>query len=289
MAMRLIGAIVLTALLVSSRWTQAAGARDVQAQVEATLQLSGTVVVDEKGRPIRHTLDQGATLEGWLTQFIASQVERWQFEPNIVDGKPVVAEVQMHLRLVGHREPGDKVRVRIASTYFGGPSKQPLTDYPQMAQMMPPEFPKGPLRIGGQGVVYLVVQIGRDGRVLNVAAEQTNLRIAGTERQMRNMRADFESAAIRQARHWTFTPPSTGLLVNDESWLIRVPIQFVLTGPRGRVSTPGQWDSYIPGPRNFDMPWAADQLRSAGAPDALPAQVGAYPLTQGIKLLTPLS
>lgn len=287
--MRLIAMVLLAMLLAGSGSVQAAGPKDVLAQAEATLQLTGTVVVDEQGRVIRHTLDQEAMLEEWLTQFVARQVDRWQFEPTRVDGKPVVAEVQMYLRLVGHREPGDKVRVRIAGTHFGGPNTGPLTDYPRIAQMTPPEFPKAPLRIGGQGIVYLLVQIGRDGRVLNIGVEQTNLRIAGTERQMKMMREDFESAAIRQARHWTFTPPSTGLLVNDESWLIRVPIEFALSAPWGRVSTPGQWDSYIPGPRNVDMPWAADQLRSAGAPDALPAQVGAYPLTQGIKLLTPLS
>jgi hypothetical protein len=64
----------------------------------------------------------------------------------------------------------------------------------------------------------------------------------------------------------------------------RVPIEFVLSGEHRAV--PGQWDTYVRGPRKTDIPWAGEQLPTAGSPDALP-EGGIYPLGHGARLLDP--
>jgi hypothetical protein len=167
--------------------------------------------------------------------------------------------------------------VAIASSYFGSTDAVPKTDNPAGIKLSPPQFPKSALRMGGQGTVYLVVQVGRDGKVANVAAEQVNLRVAGTANEMDSLRDQFTMAALRVARGWSFAVPTTGEGADDDSWLVRVPVEFVLGG----------WDTYIPGPRNTDMPWAQEKLKTAGSPDALPDN-GVYPLRQGATLVTPL-
>ena len=141
--------------------------------------------------------------------------------------------------------------------------------------------------MGGKGVVYLLVEVGRDGKVANVDAEQVNLGVVGGEREMDVLRSQFTAAALRAAKGWTFAIPTTGNQANDDSWILRVPVQFVLTGPGEQQHKEGTWDTYIPGPRNMEIPWAQKKLKTAGSPDALPDD-GIYPLRQGATLLTPL-
>ena len=100
------------------------------------------------------------------------------------------------------------------------------------------------------------------------------------------LRKQFTEVAVRAAKRWTFTPPTTGADARNESWLVRVPVEFVMQGDGPEAASAGQWDSYVPGPRNTDMPWAREKLLIAGDPDALP-DGGIYPLRQGAMLLTP--
>ena len=245
--------------------------------------MSGSLVVGPDGEVASHELDPEAPLTPALKAFVDDSIRGWRFQPVLVDGKPVRAKVPMSLRLVAKRADEGKFSVAIASTYFGSKEDVPATDRLRSIRLTPPRFPSGALAMGGKGVVYLVVQVGRDGKVTNVDAEQVNLRVAGTDGQMAALRKQFTDAAVRVARGSTFTIPTTGPEANDATWLVRVPVDYRLDGERQRENG---WDTYIPGPRNFEMPWAAEKLRMAGSPDALP-DAGVYPLQQGATLLNP--
>ena len=258
-----------------------------RAQAESSLQVSGTITIGKDGNVLAHTLDPKAPLGEPLTQFVNKAVAAWRFTPIRVDGELVNARVPMHLRLVAKRAGDDKVSVTIASSYFGSNEAMAATDNPSSTKLTPPKFPQQALHMGGQGTVYLIVQVDRAGKVANVDAEQVNLRVAGSERDMAFIRDQFTDAAVRAARGWTFAIPTTGEGADDANWLVRVPVDFVLTGPDMRKREAGTWDSYIPGPRNMGMPWAQEKLQTAGSPDALPDE-GVYPLRQGATLLTPL-
>ena len=271
------------ALLLVAGMAAAGNAREARQQAESSLRVSGSLVVGPDGEVASHELDPKAPLTPALKAFVDDSIRGWRFQPVLVDGKAVRAKVPMSLRLVARRADDGNFSVTIASTYFGSTEDVPPTDRLRSIRLTPPRFPSGALAMGGKGVVYLVVQVGRDGKVVNVDAEQVNLRVAGTDGQMAALRKQFTDAAVRVARGWTFTIPTTGPEANDATWLVRVPVDYRLDGERQRENG---WDTYIPGPRNFEMPWAAEKLRMAGSPDALP-DAGVYPLQQGATLLNP--
>ena len=271
------------ALVLLAGSTMAGNAREARQQAESSLRVSGSLVVGPDGKVASHELDPEAPLTPALKAFVDDSIRGWRFKPVLVDGKPVRAKVPMSLRLVAKRADDGKFSVTIASTYFGSEDDLATTDRLRSIRLSPPRFPKGALMMGGKGVVYLVVQVGRDGKVTNVDAEQVNLRVAGTEGQMASLRKQFTDAAVRAARGWTFTIPTTGPEANDATWLVRVPVDYRLDDERQRGNA---WDTYIPGPRNFGMPWATEKLRMAGSPDALPDD-GVFPLQQGATLLNP--
>ncbi len=280
MAGLLVSALALVLLAGSAL---AGNAREARQQAESSLRVSGSLVVGPDGEVESHELDPKAPLTPALKAFVDDSIRGWRFKPVLVDGKPVRAKVPMSLRLVAKRADDGKFSVTIASTYFGSEDDLATTDRLRSIRLSPPRFPKGALMMGGKGVVYLVVQVGRDGKVTNVDAEQVNLRVAGTEGQMASLRKQFTDAAVRAARGWTFTIPTTGPEANDATWLVRVPVDYRLEDERQRGNG---WDTYIPGPRNFGMPWASEKLRMAGSPDALPDD-GVFPLQQGATLLNP--
>ncbi len=50
--------------------------------------------------------------------------------------------------------------------------------------------------------------------------------------------------------------------------IVRVPVDFILGGEAS--SEPGRRRTYLPGPRNRDIPWAQEALQAAGGPGAEP-------------------
>lgn len=289
MKMRLVAAIALLGglLLAMPALSGSRGAAAVRKQAESSLQVSGSITIAKDGSVIAHSLDPEAPLGEALTAFLDKAIAGWRFVPVVVDGEAVNARVPMHLRLVAKRVEGDKVSVTIASSYFGSNDAVAKTDSPASPRLAPPQYPKAARQMGGEGTVYLIVQVDRSGQVANVDAEQVNLRVAGTENEMTRLRDMLTAAAVRAARGWNFNPPTTGDSVDDDHWLIRVPVDFVLLDAGEKPRKRGGWDTYIPGPRNMGMPWAQEKLKTAGSPDALPDN-GVYPLRQGATLLTPL-
>lgn len=285
MSKRMVGlALLLTALCMGVA-AQAGNTLAARKQVESSLLLKGTITIARDGSVLSHTLDSTEELGDKLTKFVDGSIDKWHFEPVEVDGHAVIATVPMSLRLIAKPTNDGNMSVAITSTHFGNSEgAHPSGGVARRDRLVPPEYPEAALRVGGKGEVYLIAQVGRDGSVINVDAEQVNLRVIGTERDMAMMRKLFTDAAVKAARRWTFTPPTTGVSANKDSWLVRVPVVFVIGSKGTQAIKQGQWDSYVPGPRNMHMPWAQEQLRTAGSPDALP-EGGVYPLEQGAKLL----
>lgn len=289
MMLRIWGAAALAACMLMGVSSHAMGGNVLAArkQIESSLQVSGTITIAPDGSVQAHTVDPAAPLGEQLTRFLDERIRSWRFEPVQVQGRTVTANVPMHLRLVAKPAGDGKLSVSIASTYFGSHDAGSATDHPRSTRMTPPQFPADAMDMGGKGTVYLIVQVARDGTVANVGAEQVNLRVLGNARQMDVLRKSFTAAALRAARGWTFEAPTTGESAKEEAWLVRVPVDFILVeqGEKKSLERTG-WDTYVPGPRNREMPWAQETLRTAANPDALPND-GIYPLREGAKLLSP--
>lgn len=283
----IVSTATLLAALAAIPGVHAGNRAAVLRQAESSVLVTGTITIAPDGSVQAHTLAPAAPLGDAVVRLVASNVAQWRFQPVQVEGRAVTAKVPMHVRLVARKTDDGKFSIAIASTHFGANGGVP-TDQVQPVSMRPPSFPQESQRMGGKGTVYLILQVGRDGRVANVDAEQVNLRVAGNEQQMKVLRNAFAHAAIRRARDWTFAIPTTGKQAGEDGWLVRVPVDFVLTGPGESQPASGEWDAYIPGPRNLDIPWAHERLRTASSPDAVP-EGGVHPLQQGAQLLTPPS
>ena len=119
---------------------------------------------------------------------------------------------------------------------------------------------------------------------LELKREQVNLRFITDEKGMQQLRRMLSAAAQRAAKGWTFQPPSRGESAQDPFWTVRVPVAFAMQGARA-VTPYGQWESYIPGPRQR-APWEQVNEGLAFTPDALP-DGGVYQAGQGLRLVTP--
>lgn len=275
---------IVVALCAAVGASVAGNVREVRKTLESSMLVTGTVTIRPDGTVQAHEVDPKLELSEALRTFIDSVVSRWRFEPVKVDGEVVTAKVPMSLRLVASRaEDGKALAVRIASTQFGAAEdKANASDSVAIKSRAPLSYPVNALRMGGKGTVYLLVRVGRDGRVMDVEAEQVNLRVVGTTKQMDFLREDFARATVQGVKRWTFTPPTTGPEANASHWVGRIAVNYVSHGERPAEA--GQWETYVPGPRNTAIPWAGDKLRTAGSPDAVP-EGGFQTLGTGPRLL----
>ena len=272
---------------------QAAGPRAVREQAEMSMLVTGMVLVGADGNVTGWEIDQREKLPVAVVDLVEKSASVWRFEPMLIDGQPRKVKAPMSLRLVANRLDNGNYRIAIRNGHFGEEAldreaRKSLgaTDRLQAVDMRPPTYSMDALQMGVQGTVYLVLRIDRGGRVAEVVTEQVDLRIVGTENQMRMMRNLLAKPAQLTARKWTFRVPTTGDAADQEEWSVRVPVDYAFSN----TSQPGygEWQAYIPGPRQ-SIPWkTGDEASDAGdGPGALVAgQV--YEVGKGLKLLTPL-
>ena len=189
----------------------------------------------------------------------------------------------MSLRLVATQNGQGGMAVSIRSAHFGEVGEDAEGTSVRSANLRPPAYPSAALFRGGTGTVYLLVKVGRDGRVEDVAAEQVNLTVVGPAREMERIRGALARASLEAARRWRFTPPTAGEAAARSHWVVRVPVEFYID--RQRTVPYGEWAAYHPGP--YTPPAWAQPTPAGFSPDALLA--GAVtPEVSRFRLLTPL-
>jgi TonB family protein len=266
--------------------TAANGGREaVRKTMENSTLVTGTIDIDTEGKVLAHSLDHAEKLPDFVRRFVAASVAPMRFEPVRVDGKVVKARAKMGLRLVAKQGDNGNYQLRLAGASFGDSSGE-AGEHLRSRDLKPPSYPAGAYLSNVTGVVYLVLKVGTQGTVEDVAVEQTNLTALGPERLMEMGRKVLERASLDAARGWRFDVPTTGEEADKPYWSVRVPVDFKLVSRRGAVSAYGSWDAYYPGPKHH-IPWISDE-ENRQRPDAMVAGV-AHPVGSGLKLLTPLS
>jgi hypothetical protein len=71
-----------------------------QPVVESSMLLTGTVVIAPDGSVRGHAIDQPDKVPSAIRAFVDKAVAAWKFAPVVIDGQPVTAQAQMHLRLI---------------------------------------------------------------------------------------------------------------------------------------------------------------------------------------------
>ncbi|MGY0651952.1 energy transducer TonB [Luteimonas sp. A537] len=275
-------------LLAAAVFTFPAGASTMLKRTEASMLVTGSVVVEPDGRVSTWEVDQRDRLPAEVVRLVGQTAPTWRFEPVLVDGEAVRARAPMSLRVVVKALDEGSYQLSIRSGHFGDDATAGAgagTDRVTSLKMGPPAYPERALREFVRGTVYLVLRINRAGAVEDVFAEQVNLRTAGSEAEMKRMRALLSRPALAAARNWTFRIPTTGEDADAEGWSLRVPVDYMI----GDESAPayGEWQAYIPGPLQR-APWSGRELRADEGPDAMIAG-RLYQEGAGMKLLTPLA
>lgn len=116
-----------------------------------------------------------------------------------------------------------------------------------------------------------MARVSRQGKVEQVAAEQVNLGVRGTEVAMRQWRKDLADASVQTARHWTYQTPTDGPVATRQAWIVHVPVAFHIHNvDQPRAPRHGQWTANLPGTHQA-IPWLANSPHSDGNADVLPA------------------
>lgn len=278
------------ALLLASSAVLAAGPGAVRKQVEASMLVTGSIQVNGEGNVIGFSLDQKEKLPEGVVSMLDKAVPVWKFEPVLVAGQPAQVATDMSVRLVAKKLDDGTFSIGIRSAGFGdragrNPKVVKLKPEAKVADtctssLRPPRFPDIAARSGVASNVYLLLKTDRDGRVLDVIAEQVNLKVVTDENSMARWRKVFTDASVAQARKWCIPPSGADLSETAAYYVARVPVLFHFDAlPRY-----GQWEAYVPGPRQPN-PWEDDREGVSFSPDTLlPGR--AYFAGTGLKLLT---
>lgn len=279
----------------------AAGPNEVRKRVQASMLLTGKIMVAPDGNVRSYIVDQAEKLPPAVTSLIANNVPRWKFEPTLLDGKPVAAEAKMSFRVVAKPVGDGNLSIGISGAEFGQDKPGESISY---SKRVSPVYPLEAARAGVSGTVYLVLRVGRQGQVVDVVAEQVNMTVLGSDDELEKWRQVLAKSAVRAARQWTFNPPTSGKWVDAKYWVARVPINFNLRiagMPRGesygmlqgesygmpRSESYGQWQVYVPGPRQ-PVPWFDSKQMASTSADALP-DGDVQQVDQGLRLTSPLN
>jgi hypothetical protein len=271
-------------VMVLSLSATAAGPGAVRKTIESSMLLTGTILVGSQGQVTEYAIDQPEKVAKGVLDFVNANVGRWTFEPTLLDGKPVSVRNKMSLRIVANKQENGDIAVHLGGVNFLPFVVEEGTQV-SSTRKSPPKYPIGAARAGATGTVYLVVKVGRDGKVEDVVAEQVNLEFVATENIMEQARKVFADASIQAARQWKYIPPVKGEDVDAPYWSVRVPVQYSMGGSKKRQY--GQWESYVPGPRQ-QIPWKGLRDLPSFSPDTMVAGADGYQTGKGLRLLTPL-
>jgi len=258
----------------------------VRKQVEASMQVSGEIVVAPDGSVKSYTLDRAEVLAPEARAVLENSVPDWELQVKRADGRPLQSPVavKMSVQLVA-RPTGvdDQLRVMIEATVFWDPKAPVQVQHKQ--ELTPPTYPELAVHAGVSGIVYVVLRLNPDGTVAETHAERVDMTVLADERSLRRFREMLAKTTLRTAKKWTFSI-SPEQLARPGPIGVRVPVAFALTG---RDPTPkteyGQWQAYVPGPY-APIPWLDHMADGDGIDSGIGAMVPGqvYSMDAPIKL-----
>lgn len=272
--------------MVASSALLAAGPAAVRKRVQASMLVRGTIEIAPDGSVAKYTLDHPDQLPAAVKNLLGKAIPVWKFKPVEQDGAPVEAKAQMGLRVVA-KPMGDKeYSLGVAGAWFGqgalnqsSVTAQTIT-YKSKKQ---PDYPLGAAYSRVSGVVYALLKVGRDGKVMDAVAEQVDLGVVASDSQLQVWQRMLAAATLSALKQDTFNVPQSGPEANKPYWVARIPVTFQLTT---NAMSYGQWQAYVPGA--VRLPEWAQEHRLAGSPDAVP-EGGILLASQSLQLLTPLT
>lgn len=257
-------------------------------QVEASMLVTGELVVAPDGAVKSYTLDHADALPPETRELLAEVVPRWELDVAKADGSPLQspAAVKMSVQLLARSIAGvdDQFRVTIQDTAFWDP-KAPV-QVEVKGRLTPPEYPLLAAQVGISGIVYVVLRLNPDGTVAETHVEQVDMTVLSDEKTLRKFSKMLAETAVRTAKRWTFKI-APERLAKPEPVGVRVPVVFQMADAAPKEGY-GRWRAYVPGPYT-PVPWlhrTANEGNVEGGIGAMvPGQI--YSMDASIKLRAP--
>lgn len=226
-------------------------------QVEASMLVTGELVVAPDGAVKSYTLDRADALPPETRELLAKVVPAWELDVAKADGSPLQAPatVKMSVQLLARPIAGveDQLRVTVQDTAFWDP-KAP-GEVEAKGKLTPPEYPPFALRSGVSGIVYVVLRLDPDGAVAEAHVERVDMTVLADEKTLRKFSKVLAEAAVGAAKQWTFDIAPEHL-AKPGPIDVRVPVAFMLAGSSNPTPKEeyGRWRAYVPG-QYAPIPW----------------------------------
>ncbi len=273
--------ILFALLLISTSIVAGTGPAAVRKQVESSLSVTGSVDITPSGDVVAHRLDQPEKLPKGIVDMVARIAPLWKFEPVALQGN-AVSRSTMSLLFVGKKREDGNYSIELRSAAFAGDSGESVLPSPTGNRAL--AYPMSLQRLGVTGAVFLQLKIGRDGKVMNIDASHVNLRVIGSEADMKRWRDAFVRSSIATVKEWTFVVPQSGPGFDTGYWFGTLPIEYSME--HSEKHEYGRWQTYVPGPKTL-IPWLQDSQLADGDADALMSN-RFHEAGTGRRLLTPL-
>lgn len=265
-----------------------------QPHIQESMLVTGAITVNPDGSVQSYTVHDMDKLPLGVRRIIQDTVPRWQFVPIMAGGKATAAKAGMSLRIVADMIDKNHATIQVAGAAFGCdtrpkanlPGECPAGTAIRYVRRTPPSYPMDALRARVAGEVFVVLQVGRNGRVTQAAVRQVNLYTLSDEQS--HYREVLADASLRAARRWTFRVPTIGPSAAKDHWVVTVPINYRLRRGYATNRGYGHWSAYLPGPARV-IPW--DHEDTSGSGRGADAIAGGAPFVRDVRFVleTPLA
>lgn len=253
-------------------------------EVESSMFVTGTIDITPAGGVAAHALHQSEKLPKGIVDMVARMAPQWKFEPIALQGN-AVGRSEMRLLFVARKLEDGRFSLELRSADFAAPASGAKEERLSLdrTHFKSPPYPMSLMNDGVTGDVYVVVKVGRDGRVINADVSQVNLGRIGSQQQLQRWRDAFTRSALSKVRNWTFHVPVAGPDAGKDHWFGTLPISYSFNPEPPPYGT---WQTYVPGPRPL-IPWLDDKHIADRDPGALSPNTF-HAEGESRRLLTPL-
>ena len=249
--------IVALVIALLPAWASAVSMSEIRHKLEYSLLVKGEIETRAQGEVSSVNVDKRDKFPPGLVDYVKQQVSGWKFEPALVAGKPAHTRRSMSLVVVARKFPDKGVAIGIRDASFG-PQQLKEDGFIYALSQKQPVYPSSMRAKGVAGTVYVLVRVGRDGKVQDAVVERVNLRVLAKEHVMESWRAALSGAALEAVKEWTFIVPTKGPYGDAPFWPAWAPVNFEIKNAKGAViNAPanavqegyGKWKTYVRGPR----------------------------------------
>ncbi len=238
----------------------AGGAADGQATagdalpVDATMVLRGSLRVDAARGVGSYAIDQVDQVPPEVQAFLARQIADWRID--VAAGAELPPEAVLRFTVMVRASPAGDGLHRLWLDGVHVDEALPASQRVAIERRRLPTYPTAMARIGGSGVVYMLVLLDAQGRVDDVFAEQVDLTtLPARPEDVVQHQLEFIAHAAAAARQWRFSMPKEGPYAG-KPLAVRVPVDFTMT-ERAQVPDYGQWQFLVRGVRRAP-PWSEE-------------------------------